>query len=124
MGSDLEKLFNSELGIKMNETNALEKERMQIWNEKLKAINDIYEKISFIKNRGVRLDKANCTPYNRTDFVGGMFPRIILFGGGVCIEPSEKKEFDFQTSKYSDRFPSGHYTYESFIKKLAEKINY
>ena len=121
MESKLELLFN----IKHNETklNNLkwEQDKIDRWNRDLEKVNEIYDKLSFLNEKGIRIEKVCATQFNKQDADRGHYPFLRLPQFAATFHPIHNdKDFDFGGS--ANGRLDGKFNCESFILRIAKLL--
>ena len=96
------------------------KQQKERWDKDLKKVNEIYNKLSFLNEKGVSIEKVCCTEFNQRDADNGMypyirFPQLLLVFRPIHDDPS----LDFGGNGNGYGY-SGKYSCESFIKRLTK----
>lgn len=115
--NDLEALF--EVGNNKAKLEALAYKNTQIerWNRDLAKVNEIYDKLSFLNDKGIKIEKVFCTEFNEAESQRGFFP-ILRFPQFLAVfKPVHDGEFDF-AGNANGRL-TGEFTCESFVKKVS-----
>jgi hypothetical protein len=117
----LELLFDIEAGKTKLKNLTFEEQRIETWNKYLKRMNEVYEDISFLNSKGIKVEKVCCTEYNQSDAIRGFYPYLRLPQYHACMHPIfDHEEFTFGFTASGGL--SGMYTVESFIKKICTLI--
>ena len=120
MENKLELIFNVEVNKNKLKHLTWQEEQKERWNKDLKKVNEIYDKLSFLNNKGIRVEKVCCTEFNQNDASRGFYPYLRLPQFPCIIHPLHNTEgMDFSESHSNFR---GTYNYESFIKKITQYI--
>lgn len=117
----LELLFDIEAGKTKLKNLTFEEQRIETWNKHLKRMNEVYEEISFLNSKGIKVEKVCCTEYNAADASRGFYPYLRLPQFHACMHPifdHPEFTFGFKVSGELD----GKYTPESFIVKISKFI--
>ncbi len=121
MENKLELLFNVEHNKVKLERLTYQEEQRERWNKDLKKINEIYDKLSFLNNRGIRVEKVCCTEFNQDDANRGFYPYLRLPQFLACFHPIHNdKDFDF--GGRANGSLDGKFSCETFIKKLSQHL--
>ena len=121
MSSKLELLFNEEHDKAKLKTLTYQEEQRERWNKDLEKINEIYDKLSFLNQKGIKIEKVCCTAFNQNDANRGFYPYLRLPQFHACFDPiHDDKDFDFGGN--ANGVLNGIFNCESFIKKLAQYL--
>jgi hypothetical protein len=120
MESALELLFNIEHNKTKLKILTYQEQQQERWNKDLQKINEIYDKLSFLNSKGIKVEKVCCTEFNQKDANNGFYPYLRLPQFLSSFHPIHNdNEFEFGCSV---GFLSGRFNCESFIKKLSQHI--
>ena len=121
MESKLELLFNIESDKAKLKTLTYQEEQKERWNKDLKKINEVYDKLSFLNSKGIKVEKVRCTKFNQDDASSGFYPYLRLPQFHARFHPiHDDKEYDF--GGRANGKLDGKFNCESFIKKLSQFI--
>lgn len=84
------------------------------WNKDLKKIDEIYNKLSFLNKKGIKIEKEGCVQYSQKP-IYGIMPCLVLSDYLINIFPTINN-YDFEV--HSNEI-NGKHTYESFIIELC-----
>jgi hypothetical protein len=122
MKTELETLFNKEHNkIKLELLNR-QLEQKKRWDADLKKINEIYDKLYFLNNKGIKVEKVCCTEFNEKDAINGYYPYLRLPQFLATFQPIHNdKDFDF--GGRANGFLSGKFNCETLIIKILKRLN-
>ena len=121
MESKLELLFNVEYNTQKLKTLTWQEQQKERWEKDLKKINDIYDKLSFLNNRGIKIEKVCCTEFNQNDASRGFYPYLRLPQFLACFHPIHNDDvFEFGGSANGKL--DGMFNCETFIKKITQYL--
>jgi len=118
----LELLFDIESSKAKLKKLTYREEQIIPWNKHLKRMNEIYDNISFLNKKGIKVEKVCCTEFNKNDADNGFYPYLRLPQFLACMHPifdDENYTFGFSLSGKLD----GMCNSETFIKKITQYIN-
>jgi hypothetical protein len=119
METQLESLFNSEYKKVELKKLSFEQQKIDKWNKDLKKINEIYDNLSFLNNKGIKIEKVFCTEFNPEKANRGFYPYLRMPQFMAIFYPIHDNEnFDFKgNANYS---LNGNFNYETFVNKLLQ----
>jgi hypothetical protein len=121
MKKDLELLFDTESNKTEIKKLSYKEEQIKRWNRDLQKINSIYNELSFLNSKGIKIEKVCCTEFNEKDAYRGFYPYLRLPKFLACFHPiHDDKDFDFGGSANGKL--DGKFNCKSFIIKLSEII--
>ena len=121
METTLELLFNIERNKTRLKNLTYQEQEIERWNKDLKKIEDVYDKISFLNSKGIKVEKVCCTQFNEKDASKGFYPYLRLPQFLATFYPiHDNKDFDFGGSANGSL--DGEFSCESLIKKIAKHI--
>ena len=122
MESKLELLFIIEHNKAKLETLTNQEQQQERWNKDLKKINEIYDKLSFLNTKGIKIEKY-CTEFNQTHANRGFYPYLKLPQFNATFSPIHNdKNIEFGGG--ANGVLAGSFNCESFIVKLSKHIRY
>ena len=121
MESKLELLFNVEYNKRKLESLTWQEKQQKRWNEDLKKINEIYDKLSFLNSKGIKVEKVCCTEFNQENANRGFYPYLRLPQFHACFHPIHNdKDFEFGGS--ANGVLDGMFNCETFINRLTRYL--
>jgi hypothetical protein len=121
MENKLELLFNIESSKRKLELLTWKEKQVDRWNRDLKKINNIYEELSFLNSKGIKIEKVCCTEFNEKDACNGFYPYLRLPQFLACFHPIHDDEnFDFGGRANGEL--DGKFSCETLVIKLAKYI--
>lgn len=121
MESKLELLFNVEYNKRKLESLTWQEKQQKRWNEDLKKINEIYDKLSFLNNKGIEVEKVCCTEFNQKDASNGFYPYLRLPQFLATFHPIHNDE-NFEFGGSANGVLDGMFNCETFIKKVTQYL--
>ena len=119
MKNGLELLFNIEVSKKKLQDLNYKNEKIERWNKDLEKVEDIYKKISFLKSRGIKVERVCCTQFKEKDANDGFYPYLRFPQFLAIFHPiHDNSEFDFGGGSNGEL--SGKFSCESLIKKVSK----
>jgi hypothetical protein len=121
MESKLELLFNVEYNKRKLESLTWREKQEKRWKKDLNKVNKIYDKLSFLNSKGIKIEKVCCTEFNQRDADRGFYPYLRLCQFGATFDPIHDDEnFDFGGG--ANGVLDGKFNCETFIKKIAQYL--
>lgn len=121
MESKLELLFKVEYVKNQLKVLTWQEQQQERWNKDLQKINEIYDKLSFLNNKGIKIEKVCCTEFNQKDANRGFYPYLRLPQFHACFHPIHNdNQFEFGGRANGDF--DGKFNCETFIKKLVQYL--
>lgn len=115
---DLENLFNTEKTKKDIQHEKYVNGLKEQWETALAGANIIYDKISFLNNKGYKVEKANCTPFDYSDASNGYYPNVRVNGTTMVQKYNLEDEFIKVSGFGKFQLMGEKHTFETFIQKL------
>ena len=120
MESKLELLFNVEYNQNKLKRLTYQEQQQERWNKDLEKINEIYNKLSFLNNKGIKVEKVCCTEFSQENANRGFYPYLRLPQFHACFHPIHNdNEFEFGGAI---GVLGGMFNCETFIKRLAKYL--
>lgn len=121
MESKLELVFNVEYNKNKLKRLTYQEQQQERWNKDLQKINEIYDKLSFLNSKGIKVEKVCCTEFNQENANGGFYPYLRLPQFLACFHPIHNdNEFEFGGSANGVLY--GKFNCETFIKRLSKYL--
>lgn len=121
MESKLELLFNVEHNKNKLKVLTYQEQQQERWNKDLQKINEIYDKLSFLNNKGIKVEKVCCTEFNQENANRGFYPYLRLPQFLACFNPiHDSQEFEF--GGRASGVLNGRFNCESFVLKIAKYL--
>ena len=121
MESKLELVFNVEYNQNKLKRLTYQEQQQERWNKDLEKINEIYNKLSFLNNKGIKVEKVCCTEFSQENANRGFYPYLRLPQFHACFHPIHNdNEFEFGGS--ANGVLDGMFNCETFIKRLAKYL--
>ena len=121
MESKLELLFSVEHNKNKLKVLTYQEQQQERWNKDVQKINEIYDKLSFLNNKGIKVEKVCCTEFNQNDASRGFYPYLRLPQFLACFHPIHNDK-DFEFGGNANGVLTGMFNCETFIKKLAQYL--
>ena len=117
----LENILDSAISKEKLENQKYVNELKERWENRRIGANYIFEKLSFLKDKGVKISKGNDTDFDYSKAHNGFFPDVRIDNMNlITISKSGDEGDDIRVSgiaQFSIRGES--HTFESFLKKIA-----
>jgi hypothetical protein len=121
MENKLELIFNVEYNKAKLKRLTYQEEQQERWSRDLEKINEIYNKLSFLNNKGIKVEKVCCTEFNQNDASRGFYPYLRLPQFLATFDPlHDNKDFEFGGRANGDL--DGKFNCETFILKLTKYL--
>jgi hypothetical protein len=121
MENKLELIFNVESNKRKLELLTWKEKQVERWDRDLKKINEIYDQLSFLNSRGIRIEKVCCTEFNEKDARDGFYPYLRVPQFLATFHPIHNDEnFDF--GGRANGVLDGKFSCETFVIKLSKYI--
>ena len=121
MENKLELLFEREYNDVKLRRLTYQEQQIERWNKDLQKINEIYDKLSFLNNKGIKVEKVCCTEFNEKDVSRDFYPYLRLPQFNACFHPIYNDK-DFEFGGRANGKLDGKFNCESFIKKLTQYL--
>jgi hypothetical protein len=121
MENKLESIFNVEYNKAKLKHLTYQEEQQERWNRDLEKINEIYNKLSFLNNKGIKVEKVCCTEFNQNDASRGFYPYLRLPQFLASFHPIHNDK-DFEFGGRANGVLDGKFNCETFIKKLSQHL--
>ncbi len=121
METNLESLFNIEYNKTKLKNLTYQEKQQKRWEQDLEKINEIYDKLSFLNKKGIKVEKVRCTEFNQDDANRGFYPYLRLPQFLACFHPIHNDE-DFEFGGSANGVLSGKFNCETFILKLTQYL--
>lgn len=121
MESKLELLFNVELNQNKLRRLTYQEQQQERWNRDLKKINEIYDKLCFLNNKGIKVEKVCCTEFNQEDANRGFYPYLRLPQFHATFDPIHDDD-TFEFGGYANGVLDGNFNCETLIKKVTQYL--
>jgi hypothetical protein len=121
METKLELIFNVEYNKTKLKRLTYQEQQQERWNKDLEKINEIYDKLSFLNKKGIKIEKVCCTEFNQNDANRGFYPYLRLPQFLATFDPiHDNKDFEFGGRANGDL--DGKFNCETFILKLTKYL--
>lgn len=117
---NLEEIFNNSFNKRQIEVNKYRQVKIDRWNQTLQRMNEIYDKISFLETKGIKIEKVHCTEFNEKEADRGFYPYLRLPQFLACAHPIFND--DVYTFGFSSCRISGKYNVKTFIEKIVNEF--
>lgn len=117
--SELIEVFNEAFEKRKKAHESYMDEKKKRWYKDLDKCNEIFDTLSFLQQKGFKVEKVCCTSFNPQEANNGFYPYLRI--SGMVIKPLHKEK-DFSVS--SGRFQGFLFTYKEFVKKLADNFTF